>query len=185
MSITKRISQLFYADVHGILDLLEEPEGMARQALREMEESISEREGHIALLAQRLERKDRQKQRSAERIVELESKIALCLGSEDQEMAKSLIRKTLEYQQLTKHIEQQLTEIDAEHQKQSCILKEDRARLDRIKEKLELCLSAKDDSSSIREELQGVSPGVGEDEVHAAYLEALKKHQGSQKNKGE
>ena len=40
MSVLRRITRLFKADLHGILDCLEEPEAILRQAMRDMEDEI-------------------------------------------------------------------------------------------------------------------------------------------------
>ena len=41
MALITRISRLFKADFHAVLDQIEEPEVLLRQAVREMEDSIA------------------------------------------------------------------------------------------------------------------------------------------------
>jgi phage shock protein A len=41
MALITRLSRLFQADMHAVLDKIEEPELLLRQAIREMEEFIA------------------------------------------------------------------------------------------------------------------------------------------------
>ena len=40
MALINRMSRLFTADVHAVLDRIEEPEALLKQAIREMEEEV-------------------------------------------------------------------------------------------------------------------------------------------------
>lgn len=53
MSLIRRMTHLIKADMHGILDHLEEPEALLKQAVREMKEQIAQREESLAQLRQR------------------------------------------------------------------------------------------------------------------------------------
>ena len=56
MSIVTRVLRIFKADLHGILDAVEEPEAILRQALREMEEEIANTEAQLKRLERQEER---------------------------------------------------------------------------------------------------------------------------------
>ena len=47
MALITRLSRLFQADMHAVLDKIEEPELLLKQAIREMEESITTDERQI------------------------------------------------------------------------------------------------------------------------------------------
>ena len=47
MPIINRISRLFTADLHAVLDRIEEPEALLKQAIREMEEEAAASEQRI------------------------------------------------------------------------------------------------------------------------------------------
>ena len=53
MTLITRITRLFKADLHGILDGLEEPEEVIKQAIRDMEEDIATQERRLAELQRR------------------------------------------------------------------------------------------------------------------------------------
>ena len=50
MALVNRISRLFSADFHAVLDRIEEPDLLLRQAIREMEEELAKSEQRIRCL---------------------------------------------------------------------------------------------------------------------------------------
>ena len=50
MALITRVSRLFQADFHAVLDRIEEPEVLLRQAVREMEEELARDEQHSKVL---------------------------------------------------------------------------------------------------------------------------------------
>lgn len=104
MSIITRISRLFKADMHGILDTLEEPEAILKQAVREMEEEIEKSEVHGKTLDREKGRLEKAQQGYAGQLQELEREISFCLDENNEVLAKSLIRKKLEVDRWLKDI---------------------------------------------------------------------------------
>ncbi|MEL0585501.1 MAG: PspA/IM30 family protein [Candidatus Thiodiazotropha sp. (ex. Lucinoma kazani)] len=52
MALITRVSRLFQSDLHAVLDRIEEPEALLRQAVREMQEAL-DRDAHQAKLLKR------------------------------------------------------------------------------------------------------------------------------------
>ena len=52
MALITRVSRLFQADFHAVLDRIEEPEAILRQAVREMEEELARDEQRSTMLQQ-------------------------------------------------------------------------------------------------------------------------------------
>jgi phage shock protein A len=50
MALINRVSRLFTADLHAVLDRIEEPDALLRQAIREMEEDLANTEQRIGWL---------------------------------------------------------------------------------------------------------------------------------------
>ena len=50
MALINRMSRLFTADVHAVLDRIEEPDVLLRQAIREMEEELALSEQRVRVL---------------------------------------------------------------------------------------------------------------------------------------
>ena len=51
MALINRISRLFKSDFHAVLDQIEEPEQLLKQAIRDMEDELASAEQRIALCA--------------------------------------------------------------------------------------------------------------------------------------
>ncbi len=111
MSIIKRITRLFTADMHGILDRLEEPEIILKQAIREMQEEIEKSTNHLDLLQRKQARLDKIHQELATRLIDLQQQISFCLDKNEL-LAKSLLRKKLETELQIKTVTQQRKELD-------------------------------------------------------------------------
>ncbi len=50
MALITRMTRLFTADLHAVLDRLEEPDVLLKQALREMEDDVALREQRVRYL---------------------------------------------------------------------------------------------------------------------------------------
>lgn len=96
MSILHRIARLLRADVHGFIDFLEEPDVMLKQALREMEQAIIEREKKCDLLRSECDKLLGSQAELRETLNSLEEKISLCLVERNDGLAKKFIRRKLE-----------------------------------------------------------------------------------------
>ena len=96
MTLIARVTRLFKADLHGILDSLEEPEAVVKQAIRDMEEDIATKERQLAELHAVLQRLAIEAQELTASMQEIERQIDLCFATDNEPLAKNLIRKRLE-----------------------------------------------------------------------------------------
>lgn len=99
MAIINRISRLFRADLHAVIDQLEEPQMLLKQSVREMEEALCADRQQLTVLQQ-------QQRQLQERLSELDGSITkageeldLCFESNNETLARTLIRRKLESQQ--------------------------------------------------------------------------------------
>ena len=83
MTLITRITRLFKADLHGILDGLEEPEEVLKQAIRDMEEDIATQEHRLEELRAVLQRLEREAQETTATMQEIEPQIDLCFAAEN------------------------------------------------------------------------------------------------------
>ena len=74
MTLLTRITRLFKADMHGILDGLEEPEEVIKQAIRDMEENIVTHEHRLEELRAVLQRLAREAQETTATMQEIDGK---------------------------------------------------------------------------------------------------------------
>ena len=175
MALINRISRLFKADFHAVLDQIEEPEQLLKQAIRDMEDDLANTEQRIALCAH-------DQQPLSVRIGELDSAIAeideqldLCFGSEKDDLAKNLIRKKLEAERLLKRLRAKYAANDEYLEEQRRMLDENHATLEGLRQKAELFAQrtpARNGSGSEFDDIAWMAREmtVGDDEVEIAYL---------------
>lgn len=106
MALIDRVTRLFRADLHAVIDRIEEPEVLLRQALREMEEELV----HTAarLKATQLERD--QLQRRAREIEQslagIGGELDLCFAADNEPLVRTLLRRRLEGERLLQALRQ-------------------------------------------------------------------------------
>ena len=81
MTLITRITRLFKADLHGILDGLEEPQEVIKQAIRDMEEDIATQERRLEELRAIMQRLAREAQETTATMQEIESQIDICFAA--------------------------------------------------------------------------------------------------------
>lgn len=96
MALITRISRLFRADLHAILDRIEEPDLLLAQSIREMEEELvrdQQRVGPLQHERRRLAAREADVGQSLER---LEEELDVCFESAREDLARALIKRKLE-----------------------------------------------------------------------------------------
>jgi phage shock protein A len=174
MALINRVSRLFKADFNAVLDQIEEPEQLLKQAIREMEDELSATEQRIAQCAldqDALTGRRNEIQSSAD---EIDDQLDLCFESGKDDLAKGLVRKKLEAERILKRLNSKFEKNYAYLAEQRKRLEENRSTLDGLRQKAELfaqhlpsheSASEFDDIAWIAREMT-----VGDDEVEIAYL---------------
>ena len=111
MSILTRISRLFKADIHGILDNLEQPEIILQQSVRDMQSEINKAEMTISELEKQQDKLEQKHQNLSTSIEELQEQLQFCLRENNESLAKSVIRKKLQADISLKELSRQLANI--------------------------------------------------------------------------
>ncbi|MGR9116189.1 MAG: PspA/IM30 family protein [Gammaproteobacteria bacterium] len=172
MTILTRISRLFKADMHGILDNLEEPKVILKQAIRDMQEEIDKADAAIAILTQQQERLQQKKQALSRHIEELQRDLEFCLGENNETLAKSVIRKKLQAEWSLKQLSTQLSEIGAEKDKKIAETEDRKEKLQAICDKWVLF----DESSEFDDRTAETPAPVSRDDVELAFLYEKQRH---------
>ena len=174
MTLITRLSRLFRADFHAVLDRIEEPETLLRQAIREMEEELACQEQAIRLASHEAGEYRARRERLAERLGEIEGELDLCFSSGKEELARGLIKRKLETQRLGKELAVRQDELQKALARRHAILAENRVALDGLRQKAELV--------AVRAPVDGdpdphgmshhpaASPVVTAEEVEVAFL---------------
>ena len=138
MTLITRVSRLFKADVHGILDALEEPEAILKQAVREMEDEIEKSRLHKKKLDKQIERFGTVKKNLISKLESTEQKIDYTFSENNEVLIKSLLRKKLEINLQIETMENRLRQLNDEKTELETELKEQSDKLKSIIEKLNL-----------------------------------------------
>ena len=175
MALINRISRLFQADFHAVLDQIEEPEQLLKQAIRDMEDDLAETEQRIKLCAHDQDALTVRRGELESAIDDIESQLDLCFESGKDELARGLIKKKLEAERLLKRLHAKYTANEKYLAEQRVVLDENRATVEGLRQKAELFAqrspahgdrsSEFDDIAWMARELQ-----VGDDEVEIAFL---------------
>ena len=111
MNILTRISRLFKADIHGILDTLEQPEIILQQSVRDMQSEIDKAEMTISELEKQQGKLEQKHQSLSTSIEDLQDQLQFCLRENNESLAKSVIRKKLQADISLKELSRQLANI--------------------------------------------------------------------------
>lgn len=172
MALITRISRLFTADVHAVLDRIEEPEVVLKQAVREMADEVSRGEQRLRWLAAE-GRELRQKIDDASaQVASLDSELDLCFGAGEEDLARSLVKRKLVAEQQLKQATQALDAIERDHETADGQLAEQRQILADTQQKAELfAVKPANGAAPVMES------GISKDAVDVAFLREKQRRQ--------
>lgn len=105
MALINRVGRLFKADFNAVLDQIEEPELLLKQAIRDMEDELTAQEQRISLaLHERAALKGRLSEIKAT-LDETAEQLDLCFASGKEDLVRNLIRRKLEAELLQKRLQ--------------------------------------------------------------------------------
>lgn len=173
MALIDRISRLFTADFHAVLDRIEEPEQLLRQAIREMEDELAAADARMRLCAHEQAALGHRRRELGEKLADLDEELDLCFASKKGDLARALVRKKLETQRLLKRLDAKQAAGDKDLAGQQQRIAENRSTLDGLRQKAEIFArqtastadSEFDDSAWMTREL-----AVSDDEIEVAFL---------------
>ena len=172
MNILTRISRLFKADIHGILDNLEQPEIILQQSVRDMQLEINKAELMISGLVKQQGKFEQKKLNIKVHIEELQDQLKFCFAQKNESLAKSVIRKKLLADISMKELLRQLTNISEEKKIRIDQTEVRKEKLQAICNKLELvCEKTGFTKESLSTDLNSC---ITQDDVELAFLYARK-----------
>ncbi len=134
MALITRLNRLFKADMHAVLDRLEEPDMLLRQAVREMEDEVAGNAG-------KLRTAEAERRRLAARMAQCEASHAgtageldLCFEAGNEALARVLLRRRLQCERLQRQLARQLEQLDTELAGLRQRLEEQRRRLEELRD---------------------------------------------------
>jgi phage shock protein A len=175
MALIQRITRLFKADFHAVLDQLEEPEQVLRQAVREMEDELGTMERRIAALAHEQESLAARSDEIAAELADVDAQLDLCFRSGRDELARKMIRRKLETERLLKRLVANRQANEKELAEQRRLYDEDSSVLQSLRQKSELFMQRSAVAADRRGDAGELAwmtrqMSVSDEEVEIAYL---------------
>jgi len=165
MALINRMSRLFTADVHAVLDRIEEPDVLLKHAIREMDEELARSEQRARQLEHERETLADRHRKVQAALAELASQLDVCFANGNDELARKVVKRKLETEKLREHVVERRQAVDKQIAAQRALADEQRERLDVMRQKAELLASAPSG-----DEWGRPSFTAGDDEVEVALL---------------
>ena len=180
MALITRIARLFQADMHSILDSIEEPHSLLKQAMREMAAAIETGERKIESLTWREKRLGASQAEQEKAFTETEQRIDLCFRGDDENLARAMIRRKLEIEKRIKLTARERAALELEREKHARELSVQRAKLASVKVEMEIL--AKEDRhtpSTSESATHEHDYTVSEEEIEVAFLAEKERRAGA------
>lgn len=172
MALINRVSRLFKADFHAVLDRIEEPDVLLRQAIREMQDELAMDEQHMKRLTQERQQLHQQETDIIEALDNIEAELDVCLDADKPDLARTLVRRQLENQQTIKHILNRRQAAQQASESLSKRIDENHQQLKNFQQKAELLL----EQEASGEDYSGFSFNnvvIRDEEVEIALLKVM------------
>jgi phage shock protein A len=178
MALITRVSRLFRADFHAVLDRIEEPDVLLRQAVREMEEELAREQQRIQVLSYELGQLTARTSDVDHSLSEIEEELNVCFEAKKNDLARTLIRRKLEAQRLRKFLLRKREGLEDTLAGLKARLDEHRAHLHNLRQKAELL--AEDREAHQAEDPWGLadstpSVSIRDEDVEVAFLREQRK----------
>lgn len=178
MALITRVSRLFRADMHALLDRVEEPEILLKQAIREMQENVLEQEKQVKLTDQELTQIASRLTELEHALEELRDELDICFDSDNDTLAKVLLKRKLEAERMQKLLQRKQDALTRQRQELARHIQENRARLTSMQQKAELLCQqntlSRDEHDPLAAELM-----VRDEDVEVAFLREKQKRKGA------
>jgi phage shock protein A len=138
MALVTRVSRLFKADMHAVLDRIEEPEVLLRQAVREMEEALGCDEQRLRLLRHGAAERVARIADGQRTLAKIDGELDICFEAGDEQLARVLVRRKLEARQALDSHTRRRHELERTVAEVEDRVGENRTRLEAMRQKLSL-----------------------------------------------
>ncbi len=138
MALVTRIARLFRADLHAVLDRIEEPEVVLRQAVREMEDALAQDLRRLESLRLEQGRLATSDCGIEETLQGIEEELDVCFSAGKEDLARVLLRRRLEAQQLRAVLARRRTALEEGLSTLEARMREQRNRLEATRRQADL-----------------------------------------------
>ena len=173
MALIARFARLFNADVHAVLDRIEEPETLLKQAVRDMREELAKGEQRLRWLHGELGQLGKKAAAGQAALDDLAQELDICFAADQHDLARSLIRRKLAQEQRNRALAEQQDAITHEMAQLDQRLVEQREQLAQMQQQVELFCDQASGSGVTPE------PVITADDVEVAFLKERRARSGS------
>ncbi len=138
MALINRVSRLFRADLHAVLDRIEEPDVLLRQAVRDMQEELAQEQQHCKSMHHEHTQLCDREADLEQSLETMTSELDVCFESRQEALARTLIRRRLDAERLLKILARKRAALETALATLNSRIQENRARLDTMRSKVEL-----------------------------------------------
>ena len=177
MALISRVSRLLRADLHAVLDHLEEPDVLLRQAVREMEEALAGDTARLQRLRREHEHVVGRAQDLQQVLGNIDGELDVCFEAGEHDLARSLCRRKLETEHLLEVVDRRRENMIRELQALEERCRDQQLRFDSMRQKAELFAS--ESVESIDEAAPHPLSHVPGDAVEVAFLREQHKRRAS------
>jgi phage shock protein A len=184
MALIERLARLFQADLHAVLDRIEEPGALLRQAIREMGDELSVCERRIVCLQQEQQQLLQRQSDIEQSVTRLDEELEICFDSGNDNLARGLIKRKLEAQLLLRAMARRRETLDQDLRDRQTRLQENRTQYDSMRQKAELlAVESQTAASKPDDPFMQATTGfsVHESDVEVAMLREKQRREGKSK----
>jgi phage shock protein A len=167
MALIRRVSRLFAADMHAVLDQIEEPDIVLRQAIREMEEELARQRQRRKWLGAEIEAVSGRIEGFEALVQDLDTKLDVAFANGSETLARRLIRRKLETAQFAEQSATKRQALAAQLEELDALLDTNTDQLEGMRQKAAFLA---DDSSNADGTGGTRASGIDEDDVEIAFL---------------
>ena len=167
MALITRLSRLFEADFHAVLDRIEEPDLQLRQAVREMQFALDQDRQSLKLLQHEIQQIDKAIGDSEASISAFDEELDICLAADKDDLARDLVRRKLAAEKRQKALAQRGESLEVQRQGLAREVDENEQQLSAMKQKLALLVKEQDGFDS---GASGRADTIRDEEIEIALL---------------
>jgi phage shock protein A len=169
MALVTRISRLFQADFHAVLDRIEEPDIQLKQAIREMQIDLQQSEQRLALLQHESDLLSNLVVEAKAKLGAFDEELDICFAAKKDDLARDLIKRKLETTRQLESSEKQHAGLQSTMQNLKSSIDENSEQLDNMAQKLELLVTETGTGSTTNSSVK-TGTGVRSEEIEIAFL---------------
>jgi len=172
MALITRVSRLFRADLHAVLDRIEEPELLLAQSIREMEEELARERQQVGPLRQEQRQLGAREDEAAHALQQLEEELDVCFDSGKEDLARTLIRRRLETRRHRKLLAERRDALEQRLAGLENRIEENQERLESLRQQAELLTP---DDHTAEQQWQAPDIRIRDEDVEVAFLREQQK----------